>query len=91
LTFGPQKIKTSSTQSFTLTNYGKTAMALSSITATKQWTQTNNCGASVAAGATCTVNVTFTPIGKGTWPGTLQIKDGDPNSPQVVTLTGVGD
>jgi len=44
----------------------------------------------VAAGGTCTVKVTFTPIAKGTRPGSIKIVDQDPNSPQVVSLTGVG-
>jgi hypothetical protein len=92
LTFAAQNTKTSSApKSFTLTNIGTKALALSSIVSSgKEYTETNNCGSSVAVGATCTVNVTFTPIAKGTRPGSIKITDQDANSPQVVSLTGIG-
>jgi hypothetical protein len=93
LTFANQKRSTSSpAQSLTLTNYGKSAMPVYSITSKNtDYTESNNCGSSLAAGSTCTVKVTFTPIAKGSRPGNITITDGDPNSPQVVSLTGVGD
>jgi len=93
LTFADQKRSTSSpVQDFTLTNFGKSALPVYSITSkNSDYTETNNCGSSLAAGSTCTVAVTFKPIAKGTRPGNITIVDGDPNSPQVVTLTGVGD
>jgi hypothetical protein len=93
LIFANQKRSTSSpAQSLTLTNYGKSAMRIYSITSKNtDYTESNNCGSSLAAGSTCTVKVTFTPIAKGTRPGNITITDGDPNSPQVVSLTGVGD
>ena len=92
LTFPAQTTKTTSApQSFTLTNIGKSALALTSIVPSgKEYAETNTCGASVAVGATCTVKVTFTPIAKGTRPGSIKITDQDANSPQVVSLTGVG-
>jgi hypothetical protein len=92
LSFAAQTTKTTSApQSFTLTNIGKSALALTSIVPSgREYAETNNCGASVATGATCTVNVTFTPIAKGTRPGSIKITDQDANSPQVVSLTGVG-
>jgi len=92
LTFGAQKTKTSSPlQGFTLSNFGATALAVSSIvTSSTEYAQSNTCGISVAAGATCTVNVTFTPMAKGTRKGTLQITDKDGTSPQVVSLLGTG-
>ena len=93
LTFANQKRSTSSpAQSFTLTNYGQKALAVYSITSKNtDYTESNNCGSSLPAASTCTVKVTFTPIAKGTRPGALTITDGDPNSPQVVSLLGVGD
>ena len=92
LTFAAQTTKTTSpAQSFTLTNFGTTAMAVSSVVSSStEYAQTNSCGASVAAGATCTVKVTFTPRAKGTRKGTLQITDKDGTSPQVVSLLGTG-
>jgi len=92
LAFAAQKTKTSSVpKSFTLTNIGTKALALSSIVPSgKEYTETNTCGSSVAAGASCTVKVTFTPIAKGTRPGNIKITDQDLNGPQVVSLTGIG-
>jgi len=92
LAFAAQKTKTSSTpKSFTLTNIGTKALALSSIVSSgKEYTETDTYGSSLAAGGSCTVKVTFTPIAKGTRPGSIKITDQDANSPQVVSLTGIG-
>ncbi len=56
---------------FTLSNGGTTAITVSSITATGDFTQTNNCGTSVAGSGSCTVMVTFTPTATGGRTGTL--------------------
>jgi hypothetical protein len=91
LTYAAQVIGTSSpAQAATLTNTGSVAITITSITATAPYTQTNNCGSSLATGANCTINVVFTPTKAGTQTGTLSVVDNGPNSPQKVTLTGVG-
>jgi phospholipase C len=54
------------------------------------YTQTNNCGSSLAAGQTCTVTVSFTPGVSGSSPGSLFVSDNDLSSPQTVNLTGSG-
>jgi len=66
LVFGNTKVGTiSPAQAVTITNTGGTAMAFTSISKggknPLQFAQTNNCPASLAAGASCTVNVTFNP------------------------------
>jgi hypothetical protein len=82
---------TSAARSITLTNYGTTALSITSIAVTANFGETDNCqGSSLASGATCTINVTFTPSGSGALAGTLSITDNDPGSPQTVTLTGTG-
>jgi len=48
------------------------------------------CGTTVAAGASCTVSVTFTPTLIGTRNGTLTFNDDAPTNPQTVALTGAG-
>ena len=48
-------------------------------------------GASVAAGKTCKIYVTFTPTAKGADTGTLTITDNALNSPQSAGLSGTGD
>ena len=50
----------------------------------------NTCGATLAAGKTCKVKVTFAPAELGPLTGTLTFFDGGSNSPQTVDLTGTG-
>src|SRR5438067_758136 len=55
LTFGAQLVNTrSAAQNATLTNTGTTPLTISSIAASADFVQKNNCGSSVPAGATCT-------------------------------------
>jgi hypothetical protein len=53
-------------------------------------TGTCNPSGTLAAGANCTVAVTFTPTVAGTRSATLAILDNATGSPQTVSLTGVG-
>jgi len=48
------------------------------------------CGSVLAAGGTCAIELTFTPTGVGSEPGTLTLTDNAANSPQTVTLHGRG-
>ncbi len=90
LTFATQLIGTSSvSQPVTLTNIGSQRLRISSIVASANFSQTNNCGTSVGAGASCTINVTFKPNGTGTLTGTITITDNAANGAQTVALTGV--
>jgi hypothetical protein len=93
LTFPSQTVKTTSaTLPVTLTNTGSVALTLTSIgiagTEAAEFAETNTCGNSVAAGATCTVNVTFTPAATGTRSAQLQIIDNAAGTPHIVGLTG---
>jgi hypothetical protein len=91
LTFASQALgTTSAAQPVKLTNTGNATLNMSGITVTGDFAQTNNCGASVAASAFCTINVTFTPTAGGTRTGSLQIADDASGSPQSVALTGTG-
>ena len=91
LTFATQLIgTTSAAQTVTLTNTGAIALTISSIAASGDFAQTNTCGTSVMAGASCTIDVSFKPTAKGARTGTLTITDNAPNSPQTVALTGTG-
>src|SRR4029077_372936 len=91
LTFGNQNLNTASAaQSVTLTNSGTAALNITSIAASTQYAQTNTCGASVAAGANCSISVTFTPTATGGQPGTITVTDNVPASPQPVALSGPG-
>jgi hypothetical protein len=89
LTFGSQAVGTTSpAQKVTVSNTGTAPMSVSSISASGDYKQTNDCGNSVAAGSSCTVNMTFTPTASGTRTGTLTITDSASDSPQSVSLTG---
>jgi hypothetical protein len=80
---------TSPAQAVTLTNKGSTVLQSFSISAgNTEFSETNNCGSTVAAGASCTIYVAFTPYEAGTRLGDLVVSDSAPNNPQVVSLSG---
>jgi hypothetical protein len=90
LTFPAQLIFTASLQqSVTLTNSGNAALSVTAIKATGDFTQTNNCPGNVAPGASCTINVTFTPTASGARSGALTITDNAiSGGTQTVSLSG---
>ena len=92
LNFGTVAIGTVSTaKSVTLTNHKNTPLAFSSISPGGDFSiATNTCGASIVAGATCTINVTFSPTAIGSRAGALTFNDNASNTPQTVSLTGTG-
>ncbi|MGA2350931.1 MAG: choice-of-anchor D domain-containing protein [Terracidiphilus sp.] len=94
LTFPSTAVGSSAaTQSFTLTNTGGAALALTSIvtagTNPSSFIQNNNCG-TINAGASCVITVTFKPAAAGALSATLSFTDNAANSPQAVTLSGTG-
>jgi hypothetical protein len=80
----------SSPQTITLTNVGNSALMIDSVAATAGFAQTNDCGSNVMPAASCSINVTFTPLAPGTASGTLTIVDSAIGSPQTIALTGIG-
>src|SRR6267143_2056217 len=91
LTFGNQNVgTTSAAQAVTLTNSGPGSLSITSIAASGDFAQTNNCGSSLAANGTCTINVTFTPTAAGMRTGTLTVTDNASNGPHTARLTGTG-
>lgn len=90
LAFGAVYIGATNKNTTKLTNNQSGPLTITNVATTAGYTQTNNCGTTVAAGATCTFTVTFAPTAVGTNPGTLTITDSANNSPQVVTLGGTG-
>ncbi len=91
LTWGPELVGvTSAAQSVTLKNTGNAAMTVTGMTASGDFAQTNACGSSVAAGASCTVNVTFAAKAGGALSGTLTLTDSSLTGNQTVALSGTG-
>jgi beta-propeller repeat-containing protein/centrosomal CEP192-like protein/HYDIN/CFA65/VesB family protein len=80
----------SAAQTVTLTNTGTVALSISNKQINGDYSQTNNCPASLAAGSNCKFNVTFSPTASGTRSGSLVLTDNAASSPQTVTLTGSG-
>jgi archaellum component FlaF (FlaF/FlaG flagellin family) len=95
LSFGDKPVGTSSApQNVKLTNVGSTQLNFTGITIAGtnagDFVQTNTCGTSIAAGASCTITVTFKPTAQGTRKARVSIIDDGGGSPQKVTLTGTG-
>jgi F5/8 type C domain/Pectate lyase superfamily protein/Abnormal spindle-like microcephaly-assoc'd, ASPM-SPD-2-Hydin len=91
LSFGDVNSGASSTaQAVTVTNPDSTAASVSSISIAGDFTQTNNCGGSIAAGGSCTVEVKFAPTSGGPLTGTLTVASSAPDSPLTVALSGTG-
>jgi hypothetical protein len=91
LSFGTIKHLTSSTLDVTLSNPGGTGISVTGTNAA-DFTQTNNCGSSLAAGAKCTIAVKFTPPATGTFSANLTVVDNAQagSGTQTVALTGKG-
>ncbi|HET9792377.1 MAG TPA: choice-of-anchor D domain-containing protein, partial [Candidatus Angelobacter sp.] len=81
---------TSVAQSVTLTSSGETALNIASITVSGDFAQTNNCGTSLPATQSCTIQVTFAPTALGPRGGSITIVDNSTSTPEVVTLIGTG-
>jgi uncharacterized repeat protein (TIGR01451 family) len=81
---------TSAPQTVTMSNGGATAATITSITASGDFAQTNNCNNGVAASSNCAIHVTFTPTATGTRTGSISIVSGGSSTPLTVNLTGTG-
>lgn len=90
LNFTNQAVGTTSPpQSVVLTNTGTATLNISQIASTVNYfAETNNCNSQIAVGASCTINVTFTPTTTGVLEGAIQVSDDALASPQQVGLTG---
>jgi hypothetical protein len=87
--------KTSAAQTVTVKNTGTGALTISSETITGTNTKSfvvssKTCGSSLAAGASCTVSVEFTPALTGALTANLSVADNASGSPQTVKLSGTG-
>ena len=95
LAFGTVKVGTkSSALSITLSNPGTSALAISSVsisgTNAGNFAKSNACPSSLAAGAKCTISVTFTPSATGARSANLTVADNASSGTQTVPLSGTG-
>ena len=84
--------KTSRPLTVTLTNVANSPLRINKITITgtdsADFAENSNCGTAVPPGASCTINVEFTPMISGFLTASLSISDSSHGSPQIVMLTG---
>jgi hypothetical protein len=91
LSFSPQLIGTTSVpQTVTLTNTGKTALSISSVSAHTPFQVSNTCGKSLAAGAACDLNIGFEPALQGSAMGLITVVDSASSKPQIIEVSGAG-
>jgi hypothetical protein len=89
LTFPSQPVGTfSSPLQATLTNSGGAALSITNVVRSGDFYLTCNCEGTLEPGASCTMNVTFTPTLGGTRSGNVSITDNAPGSPQKLPLSG---
>jgi hypothetical protein len=78
----------------TLTNGGSGPLIISNISIAgsnaADFVQTNNCGSTVAAGTSCTFQISFAPSADGLRSASLLITDNVAGSPQSASLSGTG-
>ena len=90
--FGNQTVgTTSAAQNVTVTNTGTSPATVASVTSSNptEFPVTSTCSA-VAAGATCTIAVTFKPAAAGTRNATVTVTSDGAGSPQAIAVTGTG-
>jgi sugar lactone lactonase YvrE len=95
VSFGNQNVGiASAAQTVTLSNTGAAPLNILSIwlngTNSSDFVVATTCGSVLAAGANCTVSVTFSPAASGNRTASLMFTDSVASSPQTVSLTGTG-
>jgi len=85
--------QSSAAQTVTLTNNGDGVLAIAAVAVTGDFVIPaggNGCGATLALGAACRIEVDFAPTVAGARTGTLTVIDSAESSPQTEALTGTG-
>jgi hypothetical protein len=91
LNFGSLGVGTTSApQTITISNPSNVSFNIASVVASGNFSQTNNCGGSLAPGAHCAVTVSFTPTAAGSESGAITITDNTKISPLAIPLSGTG-
>jgi hypothetical protein len=89
LTFGAVEVGQSDTRQVLLSNVGTGTLTLSVPTVSGSgFTSSTACGSTLAAGASCLVDVTFSPTQAGSASGSLNLVSNAQGSPIVVSLSG---
>jgi hypothetical protein len=75
-------------QPISVTNTAGKPVAIDNVSTSGPFSQSNTCVGTLAVGASCPVNVTFTPTTAGAVSGSLHISLGANGTSQVLSLTG---
>ena len=79
--------QTSAVQTITLANTGDERLAISGITTTGEFTQTNNCGSGLGVGESCTITLRMAPTTVGAKSGSVRVAHSG-SGPTSAALTG---
>ncbi|MFZ1134512.1 MAG: SBBP repeat-containing protein, partial [Candidatus Korobacteraceae bacterium] len=85
---------TSAAQMITLSNPGNATLTITGIslagTNPSDFAQSDTCGGTLAAAASCTIFVTFTPASAANFNAIISVADNATGSPQTAALSGTG-
>jgi hypothetical protein len=95
LTFAAQALNVASAPlAVSVTNTGQVSLSIQSLALSsggaQPFSQTNNCGTSIAVGASCSIHVVFNPAVSGPASAILSINAGNGLATQTVALNGTG-
>ena len=89
LVFQPQQVGTSSSSTpMLIGNYGNSNININGISISGDFTESNNCPATLVPQGVCLVNVTFSPTVSGSRTGSILVSDDAPGTPHTVRLSG---
>ena len=81
---------TSAPMTVTVDNNQTGSLSISGMQLPAPFSETNNCGTTLAPNQTCKISVTFSPTTVKYYSASLTITDSAGNSPQLISLTGNG-
>jgi len=93
LDFGEVLIDSTASQSVSVRNSGRADLTITGISLSFQsaFSHTSNCPGTLIPGATCSIDVAFSPAAANTYSATLTITSNDPATPTAsVSLSGTG-
>jgi hypothetical protein len=91
LTFASQQVNTvSGSQTITVKNISPVTLTITSVTASPNFAEQNQCTQPLALGDTCTVQVSFAPTAAGSLQGVLTVYGNLPTGQVTASLSGTG-
>jgi hypothetical protein len=90
IAFGKVSANSSANQSLNVTNCGNAPLTISSAVSSDPTVVVSESCGTVAAGSSCPVNVTFTPVSSNSTSGTITFTDNAQTLPQSVSFSGQG-